>query len=251
MLFELYYLLCIAFHIWMGIDAIRRQEIIWALFIGFSLFFSPALPIAVTFYYFWVYRSSQGSSLGTWQMSGSGGSERIKELQSKIPHLDKPHHHLELGEIYFDRGKMDLAEECFRAALERAPEDPDNRAALGECLLAVGKPDEARPFLDEVCLEDADHNNGHTMAALARSEAESGNLERAVECMETVLERHSYIEVQVRLCELYLKSGQEKKARPILEEIVDDADHAPSYQARREKEWIRRAKLLLRQASPA
>src|SRR3989449_11781060 len=127
------------FQLWMLIDAIRRREWIWALFIlvGWGL--------CALFYYLSVYRATPSATRG-FELPGSHDRRRIKELQSQIHHLDKAHHYYQLGDIYFHRGKLENAEACYRAAIERDPEDIDIRAHFGQCLLRLKRPDEARPL---------------------------------------------------------------------------------------------------------
>src|SRR5947209_14431750 len=102
----------------MFIDAVRRREWIWAMFImvgwGFSAFW----------YYLYVYRDVPSATRG-FELPGGHDRRRIKELQAKIHHLDKAHHHSELGDIFFQQGKLDKAEGCYRAAMERDPQDID------------------------------------------------------------------------------------------------------------------------------
>jgi hypothetical protein len=98
-----------ALQIWMLIDAIRQREWIWALFLFFGWGFSAF------FYYFYVYRASPSATRG-FELPGANNRRRIKELQAQIHHLDKAHHHSQLGDIYFQQGKLEQAEACYRAA---------------------------------------------------------------------------------------------------------------------------------------
>src|SRR5262249_23684626 len=108
----------IAFQAWMLVDAIRNREWVWALFIlvapGFGSFW----------YFFTVYRGA-GSGARGFELPGAHDRRRIKELSAQIHHLDKAHHHSQLGDIYFQQGKFDKADACYRAALERDPQDID------------------------------------------------------------------------------------------------------------------------------
>src|SRR5688572_9074767 len=93
----------VVFQVWMIVDAIRRQEWLW-------LFFILVFPGLGTFWYFFsVYRGA-GSTTRGFELPGAHSRRRIKELKAQIHHLDKPHHHLQLGDIYFQQGKLDLAE---------------------------------------------------------------------------------------------------------------------------------------------
>src|ERR1700677_3690212 len=133
------------FHLWMLIDALRRGEYIWALFI----FLFPVLNDVL--YFFLVYRPSRGRNpMAGVELPGPADRRQIKRLQADIHHLDKPHHHLQLADIYFSQGKLDLAEASYRAAYERDSQDDDIRAHLGNCLARRGKAQEAIPLLESV-----------------------------------------------------------------------------------------------------
>jgi len=96
-------LLITAFSIWMFIDAIRREEWIWAVFIFIGC------GLSAVFYYFLVYRNTPSATRG-FELPGAHDRRRIKELEAKIHHLDKAHHHSQLGDIYFQQGKLAKAE---------------------------------------------------------------------------------------------------------------------------------------------
>src|SRR5688572_2137058 len=164
------FLLGTIFQVWMLIDAVRRREWVWALFIAvFSVF-------AAFWYFFSVYRSSPLATRG-FELPGAHDRRRIKELQAQIHHLDKPHHYSQLGDIYFQQGKLDKAEGCYRASLERDPNDIDTRAHLGQCLLRLQRPDEARPLLESVIAANPKHDYGHSLMAYAETLAAKGEVE--------------------------------------------------------------------------
>src|SRR6185295_11804025 len=104
----------LVFQVWMIVDAIRGREWIWILFM-------LVMPVLGTlWYYFNVYRGA-GSMTRGFELPGAASRQRIKELQAQIHHLDKPHHHSQLGDIYFQRGKLKEADDSYRAAMERDP----------------------------------------------------------------------------------------------------------------------------------
>src|SRR5215472_16869432 len=185
------------FQLWMLIDAIRRREWIWALFIfiGFG--------ISALFYYLAVYRAAPSATRG-FELPGAHDRRRIKELQAQIHHLDKPHHYSQLGDIYFQQGKLEKAENCYRAAMQRDAQDIDTRAHLGQCLLRENKPAEARPLLEGVIAENPKHDYGYTMMALAETLKALGDTEGALATWKQVTENHSYPRAKVQLAELYL-----------------------------------------------
>src|ERR1700749_213072 len=133
------------FQLWMCIDAIRRREYVWACFIWFFSILSALM------YYFSIYRSGSSATSG-FELPGAQSRKRIRELQAQIHHLDKAHHWFQLGDIYFQQGKLAKAEEAYRASLERDAQDIDARAHMGQCLLRLKRPAEAKPLLEGVCI---------------------------------------------------------------------------------------------------
>src|SRR5688572_4726374 len=111
-------LLGLAFQLWMLIDAIRRQEWLWVIFIMIFPFLNAIL------YFFFVYRAQPSATRG-FELPGTYKRHRIRELQAQIHHLDKAHHHAELGDILFQQGKLDEAEKSYRPAIESESNDPD------------------------------------------------------------------------------------------------------------------------------
>lgn len=231
-------LLFAAVQIWMIIDAIRRQEWLWLIFI-------IAFPgLGTILYFFNVYRAGGGSATRGFELPGAHSRQRIKELQGLIHHLDKPHHHLALGDIYFQQGKLDAAETHYRASIERDPSDPDARAHLGQCLLRRNNPAEALPLLETVVRENPRHDYGYTMMALAETQMALGQTEAAIQTWESVLENHSYARARVQLAEMYAAKGGTAKALDQVREVIDSDPHAPAFDRKRNRVWLRRARTL-------
>src|SRR5215471_5928819 len=219
------------FQLWMFIDALRRREWLWALFIFVGL------GLSALFYYFAVYRAAPSATRG-FELPGAWDRRRIKELQAQIYHLDKPHHHSKLGDIYFQQGKLQQAESCYRAALERDPEDIDTRAHLGQCLLREKRPAEARPLLEGVVAQNPKHEYGYSMMAMAETLTALGETDAALQLWKQVTENHAYPRAKVQLAELYVARNQRDLALPELREIIAEDLHAPPYQRKRDRVWV-------------
>jgi len=231
--------LIFCFQIWMLIHAIRQREWIWAFFIlvGWGL--------AALLYYFYVYRAAPSATRG-FELPGAHDRRRIKQLQAQIHHLDKAHHHFQLGDIYFQKGKLAEAETCYRASLERDPQDIDTRAHLGQCLLRQKRAAEARPFLEGVVAENPKHEYGYSLMAYAEDLSALGETDASLNVWKRVTDNHSYPRAKVQLAELYLARNQPDLARPELRDVVADDAHAPSFQRKRDRFWVRRASALQR-----
>jgi tetratricopeptide (TPR) repeat protein len=229
-----------AFNLWMLFDAIRQREWIWVviliIFPGFSAFW----------YYFMVYRSAPSITRG-FELPGAHSRRRIRELQAQIHHLDKAHHYSQLGDIYFQQGKLEQAESCYRSAMERDPQDIDTRAHFGQCLLRQNRAQEAKPLLEGVVAENPKHDYGYSLMGLAEAQAAVGATDAAIATWERVTECHSYPRARVQLAELHLARGQPNKAATELREVLDDDPHAPAFQRRRDRVWVKRARKLAQQ----
>jgi tetratricopeptide (TPR) repeat protein len=235
-------LIIFGFQIWMLVHAVREKEWIWALFILFGW------GLAALWYYFYVFRASPSATRG-FQLPGAHSRRRIKELQAQIHHLDKPHHYSQLGDIYFQQGKLDKAEEAYRASMERDPQDIDTRAHLGQCLLRQKRAAEARPLLEGVVAENPKHDYGYSQMALAEDLTALGETEAALAIWKQVTEHHSYPRAKAQLAELYLSMNQPDLARAEVREVLADDSHAPAFQRKRDRVWVRRAEGLLRRVS--
>jgi hypothetical protein len=234
-----WWLVAFAFQLWMFVDALRRQEWFWAIFIfiGFGL--------SAVLYFFFVYRAAPSATRG-FELPGAQSRQRIKELQAQIHHLDNAYHHFQLGDVYFQRGKLAEAEKCYRAALEREPQDVDVRAHLGQCLLRQKRFADARPLLEGVMREKPEHDYGHTMMALAETLSALGETDNAILYWQHITQGHSYPRAKVQLAELYVIKNEPDLARAQLKDVLNDDVHAPAFQRKRDRVWIRRAKSLTR-----
>lgn len=234
-----FFWLGLIFQIWMLVDAIQREEWLWAVFI---LFFSV---LTALIYFFLVYRPNP-TPLPHFELPGASHRRRIRELHEQIARLDKAHLYLELGDIYFNQRKFERADAAYRAALEREPEDLDAQAHLGQSLLRENKLSEARPLLEKVCRVRPNHDYGESLMALAEIEQRLGQPDASIALWEQALEQHSYPKARVHLAGLYLQRGEPDRARSQLEEALADQAHAPEFQRKRERFWVREARRKLR-----
>jgi tetratricopeptide (TPR) repeat protein len=233
-------LLFSVFTLWMLVDAARRGEWLWVVFIFICA------PLNAPLYFFLVYRNSASFATRGFELPGTWDRRRIKKLEAQIYHLDKAHHYLELGDIYFHQGKLEKALPCYQKALERDPEDQDIRGHLGQCLLRLNKPLEARPLLEQVCARDPKHDYGHSLMALAEVYKALNETDAAIQTWQRVLHDHNYARARVQLAELYTANQQNDRAQAELKEVIADDANAPGFQQKRDRVWIKRARKLLR-----
>ena len=237
-----FFLIMTGFQIWMLVDAIRREEWLWAVLIFFFGAFSAM------FYFFMVYRSAKAIEGGpAFEWPGAAERERIKQLEDQIHHLDKAHHYAELGDIYQKQGKLDKALECYQAAYERDSDDVDILGPYGQCLIKLDQHEKAVSMLEKVVAENPKHDYGATIMALANAYSKLDSTDKAREALETVLETQTYAEARVLLAEIYKKQGMFNEARHQLQEVIEDEKHAPAFVQKKDKVWTRKARQLLDQ----
>ena len=82
--------------------------------------------------------------------------------------------------------------------------------------------------------------------ALAETYAALKETEKAIAVWKQVLDQHSYARARYQIAELYVATGKRDLAGRQLEELLADDIHAPAFQRRRDRVWVRRAKRLRR-----
>ena len=82
--------------------------------------------------------------------------------------------------------------------------------------------------------------------ALAENLTALGETDAALSIWKRVTENHSYPRAKVQLAELYLARNQADLARSEVREVLADDAHAPAFQRKRDRVWVRRAKSLSR-----
>ncbi len=232
--------LLFVFQVWMFVDAIRREEYIWAAFIFFFSFLSALI------YFLLVYRPSGGGNpLSGFELPGAADRRRIKQLQADIHYLDRANQHLELADIYMSQGKFDLAEKSYRAAYERDDRDEDIRAHFGNCLVRNNKAQEGLPLLESVCAVNPKHDYGYTLMALAEAQTAVGQVDRALATWQQVLGMYGYSRARVQYADLLIKKQQYAEARKQLQGVIDDYPFTPKFQRKKEGVWYDRAQSLM------
>lgn len=232
----------VLFQLWAIITAIRYRNWLWLPILLIAPLFGACL-------FFMFHVGAQGPS--GFELPGARDTRRIKHLEAEIHRLDKAHHHAELGDIYLQLGKLERAEACYRAAMERDGKDLDTRAHYGSCLVRLRRPAEARPLLEGVIEEKPRHDHGHTLMALAEALTALGEHDAALAAWKRVTASHSYARARVQLAELLFERGELAAARREVDAILADDRHTPAFQRRRERIWVGRARKLARRLPAA
>ncbi len=119
----------------------------------------------------------------------------------------------------FNQGRLRSAEESFRKALARDPENAAALNGLGFCLLNNGKAAEAQQYFEK-CLELQPEAAG-AMNGLARCLKAAGKTDEAIKVWEDMHEKFPGPNAAVvGLATTYLEQGEHAKALPLYQELV-------------------------------
>jgi hypothetical protein len=84
------------------------------------------------------------------------------------------------------------------------------------------------------------------MMTMAETLGALGETDRALTVWKQVTENHSYPRARVQLAELLIARNQLEPARIALREVIEDDPHAPVFQRRRDRVWVRMTRSLSR-----
>ena len=83
--------------------------------------------------------------------------------------------------------------------------------------------------------------------AHAEALAALGEKEKAIEVWRSINEAHSYTRARVQLATLLMERGEAvEEARTLLRDALIEDRHAPAFERKRSRVWIRRARALQR-----
>lgn len=231
-------LLVIAFTIWMIVDCWREGR--GFLWIWIMIIFNGFGALV----YFFLFKFQE-----TWiarQVIRQGQiNRRRRELEAKVHHIDNAYHYTELGDFHLKHGNSEEAEKAYRAAIERDPRAEDASIHLGYALLGLGRPEEAWPHLEPALTTQPDYEYGELMWQAARCQSALGNPEAARELYERLLARYDYAQARLEYCDVLEKIGEHERRTEVLKKMIADAPHAPKFQQRKERKFVRMARKAL------
>ena len=155
--------------------------------------------------------------------------------------------HYQLGLIHFKRRNLDAARRYFESALKIDPEDADYHYYLGRTHEQEGDWAPALEHYSEVYRIDPEYGLGDIFREVGKGYLHTGNVEKAMEFLNYFLSRRgSDPEGRYWLAVALQKSGDPAQMRAQLRRILEQARTNPRFFRKEHREWIYRARNMMR-----
>ena len=158
--------------------------------------------------------------------------------------------HHQLGLIHLKRRNLDAAQRCFEAALKIDPADPDYHYFLGRVFELKGEWVRASECFEETYRINASYGLGDIFREVGKGYLQTDKYEKAIEFLKFFLEtRGSDPEGRYWLAVALQKAGDSEGARVQVKTILEQARSNPRFFRKENREWVYRARVLLRSSA--
>jgi hypothetical protein len=172
--------------------------------------------------------------------------KRIGQLEALI--LDNPsaENYEELGQLYIDTGKPELARAAFDRAIAAPFSTLDAVYRRGLCAIRLGDFPAAVPDLERVIAKEPGYDFHRAAGLLAHAYAQMGQKEKAEALFRQATVISTLSETYLNFAELLASEGRTAEARQWAQKVLDKQRAMPDYQRRRERPWFRKASAILK-----
>ena len=172
--------------------------------------------------------------------------KRINQLNIALHDNPSAGNYEELGNLYMDDGKLQLARSAFDTAFAARIDTLDTFYRRGVCALQLGDAPAALPDLERVVAKDPAYDFRRAPALLAHAYAQTGQKEKAEPLFRQITALSTLSETYLNFAELLASEGKNAEARQWAQKVLDKRPTMPGYLRRRERPWFRSASKLLR-----
>ena len=156
--------------------------------------------------------------------------------------------HYQLGRISLERGNTSAACEYFEAAVKITQEVAEYYYYFGFACARKKDWDNALEYYEKAYRLDQEYGQGDIFREVGKAYIHTGYIEKGIEFLDFFLSRRDADpEGRYWLAVALQKSGDTDKARLQLTLIIDQAKANPRFFRRRNREWIYRARSLVRE----
>jgi hypothetical protein len=172
--------------------------------------------------------------------------KRISVLETMVRDNPSAGNYEELGDLYMDDGRLQLARAAFDKAIAARADTLDPFYRRGVCALQLGDAAAALPDLERVVGEDADYDFLRAAGLLAHAYAQTGQKEKAEALFRHATIRSTSSETYLNFAGMLASEGRNAEAREWAQKVLDKRPTMPDYLRRRERPWFRSARQMLR-----
>ena len=172
--------------------------------------------------------------------------KRINQLETMVRDNPSSGNYEELGDLYMDDGKLQLARAAFDKAIAARADTLDPFYRRGVCALLLGDAAAAIPDLERAVGKEADYDFHRAAGLLAHAYAQTGQKERAETLFRQATITSTLSETYLNFASLLASEGRNAEAREWAQKVLDKKPTMPAYLRRRERPWFRSARELLK-----
>jgi len=172
--------------------------------------------------------------------------KRISQLLLEIRDNPSAGNYEELGDLYLDEGKLQLARSAYDKAIAARSNTLDCFYRRGVCALLLGEAADALPDLEMAVKKDASHDFYRAAGLLADAYAKTGQAAKADAMFRQAIERSTLSETYLNYADFLASQGRNAEARQWAQKVLEKKPTMPRYLRRRERPWFRRAATTLR-----
>jgi hypothetical protein len=172
--------------------------------------------------------------------------KRISELETIVRDNPSAGNYEELGDLYMDDGRLQLARAAFDKAIAARADTLDPFYRRGVCALQLGDAAAALPDLERVVGVDLDYDFHRAAGLLAHAYAQTGQKEKAEVLFRQATIRSTSSETYLNFAGMLASEGRNIEAREWAEKVLDKRPTMPDYLRRRERPWFRSAREVLK-----
>jgi len=182
-----------------------------------------------------------------YQISRAGEQAYRRHLHTLTLNPQDADAQYQLGLIYQKRGSLDAARRYFESALKIDPDDADYHYHLGRVHEQKGEWTQALEHYEETYRINPEYSLGDIFREVGKGYLHTGNAEKAIEFLKHFLtKRGSDPEGRYWLAVAARETGDTDQMRLQLQSILDQARSSPRFFRKENREWIYRARTMIR-----
>jgi hypothetical protein len=172
--------------------------------------------------------------------------KRISELETIVRDNPSAGNYEELGYLYMDDGRFQLARAAFDKAIAARADTLDPFYQRGVCAIQLGDAAAALPDLERVVGKDPGYDFHRSAGLLAHAYAQTGQKEKAEALFRQATVTSTLSETYLNFASMLASEGRNAEAREWVQKVLDKKPTMPDYLRRRERPWFRSAREMLK-----